>query len=72
MKAKREHFVPLSDRCVEILREVQKLGSLLIFPGQDLDVPLSSMALAAVLRRMEITHATPHGFRSSFAIGAER
>ena len=31
-----------------------------------MDAPLSSMAFAAVLRRMEITGATPHGFRSSF------
>ena len=67
MKAKREHFVPLSSRCVEILREAQKLGSrTYIFPGQNLDAQLSSMAFAAVLRRMGVACATPHGFRSSF------
>ena len=67
MKPKREHFVPLSSRCIEILREMQKVGSHThVFPGQNLDMPLSSMAFAAVLRRMEIAGATPHGFRSSF------
>ncbi len=67
MKAKREHVVPLSSRCVEILREAEKLfGRSYVFPGQNLDAPLSSMAFAAVLRRMGITEATPHGFRSSF------
>ena len=67
MKGKREHAVPLSSRCVEILGQVQKLGSRrYVFPGQDLDAPLSSMAFAAVLRRMGISDATPHGFRSSF------
>ena len=67
MKAKREHFVPLSGRCIEILREVQRFGRRpYVFPGQKLDAQLSSMAFAAVLRRMEIADATPHGFRSSF------
>lgn len=67
MKAKSEHVVPLSFRCVEILREARKLGGrTYVFPGQNQDAPLSSMAFAAVLRRMRITDATPHGFRSSF------
>jgi integrase len=67
MKAKREHVVPLSCRCLEILQEAQKLrGESYVFPGQDMHSPLSSMAFAAVMRRMTITDATPHGFRSSF------
>jgi integrase len=67
MKAKRGHVVPLSARCVEILREARKLGvRSYVFPGQDMQAPLSSMAFAAVLRRMDVTNATPHGFRSSF------
>lgn len=67
MKAKREHIVPLSARCIQILQEAQKLeGRSYVFPGQNMEAPLSSMAFAAVLRRMDVTNATPHGFRSSF------
>lgn len=53
MKGKREHRVPLSDRAAEI-------AALL---GGKFD--LSSMAMAMLLRRMEVD-ATVHGFRSSF------
>jgi integrase len=66
MKAKREHLVPLSGRCIEILREMQKFERMYVFPSQKLGAPLSLMAFAAVLRRMKIADATPHGFRSSF------
>ena len=38
MKAKREHVVPLSSRCVEILHEAEKLGGRsYVFPGQNLN-----------------------------------
>ena len=66
MKAGREHRVPLSDRAVELLLELQKtrIGDL-IFPGQKAGKGLSDMSLSAVLRRLE-ADATTHGFRSSF------
>ena len=67
MKGRREHRVPLSDRCMEILAEVgkHKVGDL-VFPGRRTTAPLSDMALTMVLRRMKVDGATTHGFRSSF------
>jgi integrase len=68
MKAGKEHRVPLSPRCLEILTEAKKLpGSEgFVFPGQNAKEPLSNMAFHMCLRRMERTAITPHGFRSSF------
>ena len=67
MKAGREHRVPLSNRALAILDEAEKARrGKFIFPGQRGDQPLSDMALAMLLRRMNVTAATVHGFRSSF------
>lgn len=78
MKAKKEHRVPLTDRAVAILRQMEALrpigdekGVALIFPGTRDGRPMSDMTIAAVLRRMEIDDATPHGFRSAFRDWAE-
>ena len=68
MKARREHRVPLSTRCLEILSQVNELegqGSGLIFPSGKNGKPLSDMVYTAMLRRLEIP-AVAHGFRSSF------
>ena len=67
MKAGREHRIPLSERAVELLRGLAeaKAGEF-VFPGQDTRKPLSGMAMEMVLRRMKVTDATVHGFRSSF------
>jgi integrase len=35
MKAKREHLVPLSGRCIEILREMQKFERMYVFPSRN-------------------------------------
>ncbi len=67
MKGGREHRVPLSDRAIEILREVRPLAptdEALVFPGNNRK-QMSDMTLTAVLRRMNVD-ATAHGFRSSF------
>jgi integrase len=71
MKAEREHSVPLCDRAVAILREMQTLrhNSPYVFPGARRRKPLSNMALLTVLRRMGRGDLTAHGFRSSFASG---
>lgn len=68
MKAGRPHRVPLTERAVAILKKVRPLSenSEFAFPGQSLGRPLSSMAMEMMLRRMKITDATVHGFRSSF------
>lgn len=78
MKAKKEHRVPLTDRALAILRQMEALrpvsdekGTALIFPGARDGRPMSDMTIAAVLRRMEIDDATPHGFRSAFRDWAE-
>jgi len=73
MKAGEEHRVPLSPRCLEILRAAKEIsdGSKYIFPGRP-GLPLSNMVFEMTLRkRMERTDVTPHGFRSSFRDWAE-
>lgn len=65
MKAKRDHDVPLSEPAQAILRSIEGIphdGTL--FPG--LNGPLTDMALTMQMRKMGVTDATPHGFRSSF------
>jgi len=67
MKAAREHRVPLSKRCLEILARAKELsdGGPHVFPGRTAEKPLSNMAFLMTLRRMEID-VTAHGFRSTF------
>lgn len=68
MKAKREHQVPLSPRCIGILKAawpLQEDESGYIFPGTVAGKSLSDMALLMVIRRMGLKKTT-HGFRSSF------
>ncbi|MGA7180189.1 MAG: tyrosine-type recombinase/integrase [Thiobacillaceae bacterium] len=64
MKAEREHRVPLCERALEILKELQRLGGEFVFPGLR-GKPLSNMAMLAVLRRMGRKDLTVHGFRST-------
>jgi integrase len=69
MKSGREHRVPLPDRAIEILKELAKLSDDKkghVFPGGRADRPLSNAAMLALLKRMERTDITPHGFRSCF------
>lgn len=66
MKAGREHRVPLSDRAAAILAELASVRTgAFVFPGAKSGKPLSDMALAMVLRRLN-AEATVHGFRSAF------
>ncbi len=70
MKAGKEHRVPLAERAVAILREVQPLNSRGIkdaplFPSNK-GSKLSVMAMSMLLRRMDMTTITVHGFRSTF------
>lgn len=67
MKADREHRVPLSKPAMAILASMSDLRmSEYVFPGGKKDKPLSNGALLALLKRMELTELTPHGFRSTF------
>ena len=65
-KAAREHKVPLTDRALAILAEMEKAKSgECVFPGQNPSKPLSNMAFEMLLRRIKLP-VTTHGFRSSF------
>src|SRR5262245_18900542 len=66
MKAGKEHVVPLSARAVSILEALQETRiSEFVFPGPA-GKPLSGMAMARQLRRMNANDVTVHGFRSTF------
>jgi integrase len=69
LKKKRPtpHIVPLSPRCIEILRLLRKLASTspYIFPGKGGAKPISDMTFLMALRRLGL-EITSHGFRSSF------
>jgi integrase len=67
MKAGKEHRVPLSDRAVAILKRLSKVKrGAFIFPGISSKQPISAMAMAMHLRRMEFDKITVHGMRSAF------
>jgi integrase len=67
MKARSEHRVPLTARCVEIVERAKELtnGEGFMFPGAKRGKPISKMTMLMRLRRTE-TPYTVHGFRSSF------
>lgn len=67
MKARNTHRVPLTRRCLEILQIMKPLKAEgnYIFPGRFHSKPLSNMAFAMIVRRMNVD-ATVHGFRSTF------
>lgn len=67
MKADRKHRIPLSKRCIEILKRAQELsdGGPFVFPSRSNKKPLSSMVFLMMIRRMKMD-ITGHGFRSTF------
>lgn len=66
MKGGEEHQVPLSPRCVALLRAMEEVRvSDFVFPGPRRNKPLSNMAMSKVLERMDVD-VTTHGFRSTF------
>jgi integrase len=72
MKAHREHRVPLSARAIAILQDMSagRLGDY-VFAGNRAGMPLSNMALLALLKRIGYSHITVHGFRSTFRDGRQ-
>jgi integrase len=67
MKAGREHRVPLSKRACEILEIIkQQRSGEFIFPSPRGSRPLSHIAMAKVLARLDVQGVTVHGFRSAF------
>ncbi len=67
MKAGKEHRVPLCTRSIEILKELEavKLNEF-VFPGLKSGRHHSDMSLLMLLRRMDQSEITVHGFRSTF------
>lgn len=67
MKASKEHIVPLPRRAVEIIQQLAgtKLGPH-VFLGAKAGAHLCNMAMAKILRIMQLTDITVHGFRSTF------
>lgn len=68
MKAKCEHVVPLSDAAIAVLKGVHEEGLKpedFVFAAPR-GGSFSDMALSQLLKRMEYTGITVHGFRSTF------
>jgi integrase len=65
MKAKREHRIPLGKRSSEILAIAKSLDSDSKYLFSRDGEPLSNMAMAMMLRKIN-PEITVHGFRSSF------
>lgn len=81
MKAKKTHRVPLSQAMLELLNEIPKVESGLLFEGRTVGKPVSNMAMLMKIRRMDTAKheqdgqgwrdnngdtITAHGFRSTF------
>jgi integrase len=71
MKGNVEHYVPLSDRCIEILQEAREHwpdsdDSDLIFPGNKPGSPMDESTIRYMMKRLGHP-GDPHGLRSSFS-----
>ena len=68
MKAGAEHRVPLSSRAIEILKSINsnRNPEEYIFCGWKRNTGLSNNAFLALLKKMQRSDITPHGFRSTF------
>ena len=66
MKSKRSHRVPLSAAAVAVLTAVKGRDKTYVFPGHKRHSHLSNAAMMKVLKRLNLTGITVHGFRSTF------
>jgi len=66
MKSKRSHRVPLSASAVSVLETLGGPSETYVFPGHKRNSHLSNVAMLQVLKRLERTGITVHGFRSTF------
>lgn len=68
MKAGSEHRVPLCERAIEILRSItsNRHPDDYVFAGWKRNTGLSNNAFLALLKKMERSDSTAHGFRSCF------
>lgn len=68
MKASKEHRVPLAEEAIQLLKKLKGLDEIWVFPGAKKGRPMSNMAMLNVLKRMQRTDLTVHGFRSTFRV----
>jgi integrase len=71
IKMGREHHVPLSDRAVELLLQMQRRPMqmphpIFVFPSRRPNLPMNEQILLKTLRTIGYRGSTVHGFRSSF------
>lgn len=69
MKMDEPHKVPLSDRCLEILREAKRItdDGAMVFPSGKKNEALSNVTMLRALQRMEgYSELSMHGFRATF------
>jgi integrase len=70
MKSGFEHRVPLTEASLTLLGQAKSFQGRgdtdFIFPGRGWRKPLSNMAMAMAVRRVDSGPVTVHGFRSSF------
>ncbi len=74
MKQRKEHIVPLSPPAVEILKAMQGLSEMLVFPSvRDPHKMMSDSTMNSLLVRLGVPRekTTAHGFRSTFRDWAE-
>lgn len=65
MKSIREHKVPLTTRCIEILKTTKSIYGSKEYIFQRHGRPLSNVAMSSLLKRIKPGY-TVHGFRSTF------
>ena len=67
MKAGVEHRVPLSDQAMKVVTKMadNKMSDY-VFPNRASGKPMSNAGMSSVLKRLERTDITVHGFRSTF------
>jgi integrase len=67
MKSGREHRIPLSERALAILDKLSVVKTCdYVFSSPRAGKPLSHVAMAKVMRRLQFEGPTVHGFRSGF------
>ena len=66
MKSNREYRVPLSAAAVSALEAARGRDKTYVFPGHKRHSHLSNAAMMKVLKRLNQTGITVHGFRSTF------
>ncbi len=66
MKAGKEHRVPLHQSAIDLLGDPGAPDALVFPSPSNPDKQMSDMSLTAVVRKMDRTDVTVHGFRSTF------